>query len=988
MSRDDGAVGTGVRFRARETLMVDETVSHYRILAEVGAGGMGVVYKAEDLRLGRLVALKFLPPQLVRDPDAKRRFFQEARTASAIDHVNVCTIYDIEETTDGTVFLSMAYCDGETLKKRLERGPLAATEALRVAVLVARGLARAHQAGIVHRDVKPGNIMVTTGGEVKLLDFGIAKITSGGDLTRTGTALGTIAYMAPEHVRGGDADERSDVWALGVVLYEMLAGSRPFSGANDYELLQAIIDRPQVPLKGVEGVTDDIAQVVERALDKAPDRRYANAGELVHALQSCVQASGSEGTPRVMARRRPRAIAALVGAVVVVAAVAALWVWRSSGTRWARDVALPEILRLADLDRNGEAFLLATQAETRIAGDPVLNGVWPRISSQVSITTTPAGADVSLRLIGDNTTWHPVGRTPLVDTRLPRGVFWWRFEKAGFEPIEIVRATGTVILPGFAGVVALPAPESHPPNMVAVSLPPGGLRLTLTGFDYFKGIPAPDYHIDRHEVTNAEFKAFVDAGGYEKREYWTEPFVRDGQPLDWTAAMDLFRDGTGRPGPATWQGGTYPPGQDDWPVAAVSWYEAAAYAAFRGKHLPTIYHWTYAAKPELGNSITRSSHFGGGGTVRVGTAPGLGPYGTVDMAGNVKEWVWNEQAGTGKRYILGGAWNDPDYQFLYSDSRSPFDRSDTNGFRLVAYGDGPAPPASLAAPIAPEVRDYATARPVADDVYRIYADQYSYDRTPFDVRVESTDDASPLWRHEVVSMAAVYGGERMAVHLYLPKNVKPPYEAVLFFPGALAIGAADSANLQLNTFGIDFIVMSGRALVYPVYKYTYGRSDPQVTSIFPQPTRAYTTWVQQLVGDARRSLDYLETRPDIDAARLAYYGLSWGAQLGPIIIALDPRMKAGVLLMGGLFSGKPTPEVDSFNFAPRVRTPILMLNGDQDHIFPLQTSQRPLFQALGTPSADKKHVLYPGGHEIFATQRSQIVQEVVGWLDRYVGRVQ
>jgi dienelactone hydrolase len=176
--------------------------------------------------------------------------------------------------------------------------------------------------------------------------------------------------------------------------------------------------------------------------------------------------------------------------------------------------------------------------------------------------------------------------------------------------------------------------------------------------------------------------------------------------------------------------------------------------------------------------------------------------------------------------------------------------------------------------------------------------------------------------------------------------------------------------------------------VYPVYKYTYGRSDPQVTSIFPQPTRAYTTWVQQLVGDARRSLDYLETRPDIDAARLAYYGLSWGAQLGPIIIALDPRMKAGVLLMGGLFSGKPTPEVDSFNFAPRVRTPILMLNGDQDHIFPLQTSQRPLFQALGTPSADKKHVLYPGGHEIFATQRSQIVQEVVGWLDRYVGRVQ
>jgi dienelactone hydrolase len=933
------------------------------------------------------VALKFLPPQLVRDPDAKRRFFQEARMASAIDHANVCTIHDIEETTDGRVFLSMAYCDGETLKQRLERGPLAATEAVRVALQAARGLARAHQAGIVHRDVKPGNIMVTTGGDAKLLDFGIAKTTSVGDLTRTGTTLGTIAYMAPEHIRGGDADERCDVWALGVVLYEMLAGRRPFSGASDYELLQAIVDRPHAPLRGIAGVTDDIRRVVERALDKTPNRRYASAGELVHALEACVQAAGPEGTPRVIARPRPRAVAALVGAVVVVAAVVALWVWRSGNTRWARDVALPEILRLADLDRNGEAFLLATQAEALIPGDPVLNGLWSRISQQVSIATEPPGADVSLRLIGGDAAWHPIGRTPLVNTRLPRGVFSWRFDKAGYEPLEIVRGTGAVVLLGFDGAVALPTADSRPPGMVAVSVPPRGMRLTLPGFDLYKRIPAPDYYIDRHEVTNAEFKAFVDAGGYAKQDYWTQPFVRDGQTIDWTTAMTLFRDSTGRPGPATWQGGTYPAGRDDWPVAAVSWYEAAAYAAFRGKHLPTIYHWTHAAGPEFGNSITRSSHFGGEGAVAVGTAPGLGPFGTVDMAGNVKEWVWNEQAGSDKRYILGGAWNDPDYQFLYADSRSPFDRSETNGFRCVAYGTA-APPDTFGGPVAAQVGDYTTGRPVADDVYRIYADQFSYDRTPFDVRVESTDDGSPHWRHEVVNIAAVYGGERMPVHLYLPKNVRPPYQAVLFFPGALAIGAEATTNLQLNTFAIDFIVMGGRALVYPVYKFTYGRSDRGVTSPLPQPTRAYTTWVHQLVSDARRTLDYLETRSDIDAGRLSYFGLSWGAQLGPITMALEPRIKAGILLMGGLFSSTSAPEVDSFNFAPRVRTPILMLNGDQDHIFPLQTSQQPLFQALGAPSADKKHVLYRGGHEIFSTQHSQIVQEVVEWLDRYLGRVQ
>ena len=486
------------------------------------------------------------------------------------------------------------------------------------------------------------------------------------------------------------------------------------------------------------------------------------------------------------------------------------------------------------------------------------------------------------------------------------------------------------------------------------------MRLTLTGFDYSKLVSAPDYYIDRHEVTNAEFKAFVDAGGYEKREYWTELFVREGQTLDWTAAMALFRDGTGRPGPATWQGGTYPAGREDWPVAAVSWYEAAAYAAFLGKHLPTIYHWTHAARPELGNSITRSSNFGGRGSVAVGTAPGLGPTGP-------STWPATSRSGSGTSgpapaSATFSAARGTIRTISLSDSRSPFDRSDTNGFRCIAYGGGPAPPASLAAPIAPPVRDYATERPVADDVYRIYADQYSYDRTPLDVRVESTDDSSPHWRHEVVNIATSYG-ERMPVHLYLPKNVKPPYQTVLFFPGTLAIGAESTADLQLNTFGIDFIIMSGRALVYPVYQFTYGRTDARITAAAVAQTRANTTWIQQLVNDARRALDYVETRPDIDAARLSYYGLSWGGRIGPITLALDSRLKAGVLLMGGLAASKSAPEADPFTFAPRVRIPVLMLNGDQDYIFPLQTSQRPLFQALGTASADKKHVLYPGGHE-------------------------
>ena len=518
--------------------MIGETISHYRILSEIGAGGMGIVYKAEDLRLGRFVALKFLPPQLMRDENARRRLFAEARAASTLDHANVCTIYDVEELPDGRAFIAMAFVDGETLKTRLERGPVPPAEAARLMLQVAHGLARAHHAGTVHRDVKPGNIMITPDGHAKLLDFGIAKFAGGGDLTRTGTTVGTIAYMSPEHVRGGICDARGDVWALGVVLYEMLTGTRPFTGRDDYELLQAIIERPVPPLPARE--QSGLGRIVSRALDRDPARRYANAGEMAQAIEQMLQPTATVATP-VSASRPGRSLVAIVTVVIAVAAVATtgLWAWRSSGTRTARNITLPEALRLADLDRHGEAFVLATQAERTIPDDPVLASLWPRISRTINIPSSPEGADVSFALIGGDGSWHPVGRTPLQNVRVPRGIFRWRFAKAGFETREVLRATDAlVVLPGLDQVVTLTSAGTVPPEMVMVPVPPGGVRLRITGFDYNIAVPATDFLIDRTEVTNAEFKAFVDAGGYAKREY-LERAVRRG----WAAARLVGRDG-------------------------------------------------------------------------------------------------------------------------------------------------------------------------------------------------------------------------------------------------------------------------------------------------------------------------------------------------------------------------------------------------------------------------------------------------------------
>ena len=210
--------------------MIGQTISHYKILEHLGGGGMGVVYKAEDTRLKRTVALKFLPPALTADPEAKERFIHEAQAASSLDHLNICDIHDIGETEDGQLFIVMTCYEGETLKKKIEHGPVPLNSAIDIGLQVARGLQAAHEAGMVHRDVKPANIMVTAKGEAKILDFGLAKLAGGAILTKTGSTVGTAAYVSPEQARGEEVDQRSDIFSFGVVLYEMITGHRPFKG--------------------------------------------------------------------------------------------------------------------------------------------------------------------------------------------------------------------------------------------------------------------------------------------------------------------------------------------------------------------------------------------------------------------------------------------------------------------------------------------------------------------------------------------------------------------------------------------------------------------------------------------------------------------------------------------------------------------------------------------------------------------------------------
>jgi len=268
------------------TLTGDSNVLHYQILEKLSVGSMSTVYKARDTRLDRLVVLKFLPPYLGSDDEARSRFIHEAKAASALDHSNICTIYDIGKTDDGRFFIVMpCYC-GETLREKIERGPLPLEEVVNYAIQIAEGLSRTHDAGIIHRDVKPANLMVTRDSVIKILDFGLAKFKGASSLTKPGTTLGTVSYMSPEQARGETVDCRTDLWSFGVVMYEMLTGKRPFRGEYEQAVIYSILNEDPEPIAGSrEEAPETLSEITNRLLKKDPEERYGKTSDLLTDLR-------------------------------------------------------------------------------------------------------------------------------------------------------------------------------------------------------------------------------------------------------------------------------------------------------------------------------------------------------------------------------------------------------------------------------------------------------------------------------------------------------------------------------------------------------------------------------------------------------------------------------------------------------------------------------------------------------------------------------
>lgn len=1020
-------------------------IGHYKLLQQIGEGGFGVVYMAEQQEpVRRKVALKIIKPGMDTQ-EVIARFEAERQALALMDHPNIARVLDAGSTASGRPYFVMELVKGIPITEYCDQSNLSAEERLELFVSVCQAVHHAHQKGVIHRDIKPSNILVTLHDGtpvVKVIDFGVAKainqrLTERTLFTKFAQLVGTPMYMSPEQAEmsGLDVDTRTDTYSLGVVLYELLTGVTPFDQRRlcdaGYDEIRRIIrdEDPPKPSTKISTLGDtatgvcahrktepkrlsallrgDLDWIVMKAMEKDRTRRYETTKDLAldvvrYLNHQPVEASPPSTLYRVRKFVRRNRVALGVAATVAVLLVAlaagvgmAAYAQVSVRAReaeaeiarrdakeaekrrriaeqereqsdqkardleWLRNTALPGIQKLKD-DRNwSEAFALAEQARSKFPDDPAVLQCWQEVSSTWSVASEPPGAKVSLRPYGDaENGWAVLGKTPLNRIPAARGFYHWKIEKDGFDLVEGCGGPDAVDLK-----VTLDVTGTLPPGMVRVA---ASMREGES-----------EFFIDRYEVTNKQFKAFVDGDGYTNLLWWHHGMVTDdGREFSPKDAIARFVDSTGKPGPSTWRNGTYPDGEGDYPVRGICWYEAAAYAVRASKSLPTIYDWQLASGRDYEANIVPASNFASDGAAPVGNRPGVGPFGTYDMAGNVKEWCWNE-GDSRRRYILGGAWSEPEYLFTSPVSLAPMDRSATNGFRCALYRSPPSE--QLLAPLVPNYRDYSKEKPVSDQEFEAIRRAYAYEARPLNASVAVVEETE-AYRHEIATFDAAYGKERMIAHLFLPRRSKPPYQTVIYYGGGDSFRAAEFYRNVFYRCSAMFVIETGRAVVWPVYKGTFERGGgQQLASLEDRKQQCI-----QRSHDLRTTIDYLFERDDINRDKLAYFGSSAGANTGPILLAMEDRIATGILLNGGLGrgTGKPAPELDPFNFAPRVKIPILMINGRTDDIFPLEVSQVPLFDALGTSETDKSHRVFLGGH---AVAHENVVNETLAWLDRYLG---
>jgi DNA-binding winged helix-turn-helix (wHTH) protein/formylglycine-generating enzyme required for sulfatase activity len=711
-------------------------------------------------------------------------------------------------------------------------------------------------------------------------------------------------------------------------------------------------------------------------------------------------------------RGLPRPV--LWGAVGILAlTVAATPIFRHLGhLKWARESAT-RVQTLAQVHRYFEAYDLAVAVRKYLPNEPAISQLMGTISDDLSVSTDPPGAQIYLKRFSPDASGNfpPrqfVGTTPISRFSIAHGAYLVDIEKDGYAPVRrtissdlnrAVNPTGMAQRSLIQVEQKLIEADKVPDRVVFV--PGGPYKLISYGRPTDATAQLDDYFIDKFEVTNREYKEFINAGGYLKKEYWKYTFIKDGKRLTWEDAMQQFKDRTGLPGPRSWVGQDYQEGKGEYPVTDVGWYEAAAYAAFRGKQLPTVFQWEKASRigmpatyPTFLVALPGPYSFGGvlpwglegegGVELRAnfnsrGTLPvdrfdfGASPSGAYNMAGNVSEWLVNEK---GDGFLTaGGSWGDPPYTFGYYGEFPGLYSSDKLGFRCARVsphvnGDQGAMRFSN--------EQIPTYTPTSGASFRAWLSHYRYDKTPLRPKLEEVDETKEWRREKITYMGA--NDARATAYLYLPKNVKPPFQVIHYIPGSSAFRSLAIPQFEDLVFSPH--IKAGRAVFvvvlegYVERKWPAGYESPDISSV------KFRAQVVNWVTDLRRGLDYLGTRNDVDISKVAFWNKS--QVIFVIVPAVESRYRSVILESDGVAPRwlKCIPEANPISFAPHIAAPKVMISGRYDEVWPFKSASEPLYKLLSEP---KRLEVFNGGHSVPLELSVPIVNT---WLDKTLGPIE
>ena len=652
---------------------------------------------------------------------------------------------------------------------------------------------------------------------------------------------------------------------------------------------------------------------------------------------------------------------------------------------WVNSYMLPQVKDYLSEDDNVSAWLTSSKINSFAPFFSSISNDSDDISALAEIKTQQDGVSISWRAYASNDEWRLIGRSPIQPLRLPRGILQFKLEKEGYETSYFSSSNPSLKLynsPVEFGwslePINIQPQGSIPPGMTYIQ--GGNFIPALTGAGVDPVYLHP-FYIDKFEVTNKDFKGFMDAGGYSNSQYWVEmDFIQDGVSLSFEQAQEIMIDSTGMTGPAGWEVGTYLQGTENKPVTGISWYEALAYARYKGNILPPMYHWAKAAFPPdeiispISPKLLKTSNFSREKIKDIGQ--GEGAYGTFDMAGNAKEWVWNIFGGRG--LTLGGAFDEPTYLASQTAPQPRMDRSLKNGFRtarlinprdLNPFGD----PIETQAP-----KDLSFYKPMSDEVFKVYSRSFEVDSSKPKSKVIYVDDSHPIWIKERISIEVGYNQEMMDMLIFKPKNSFGPSSPVVIHPGSNYYSTPPEIDdINPGEFSLDFLIKSGKTLVWPAWKGSLNRMP--ATRSGGDRMRDFRNLYIAWVSDTDKTLDYLETRNDIDTDNIFYLGMSYGALFNTHTLLFENRYKGAILYVGGVFPTYP-PLVDGINHMPRINTPFLMLNGEQDYLVPKSAAMY-FYQSTGTPEKDKKIVFYDSGH--WPLPRNQMIKETLDFIKKY-----